>query len=137
MWKYFLCDSSYFFIKSGLIYMSKKQMYWYKRVQVITSVNFFPSSNFTPLHKRFILIWTYSKLFGKFQSKIWMLSCGNEFEQKWATFLFTIKTYKFVLHLLKEDGLNRWVLSNLVIQKKYLRGLVPRDFSWVENYKLI
>ena len=50
LWKYFLCDSPYFFIKSCLSYMSEKQMYGCKRFQGITSINFFLSSNFKQLH---------------------------------------------------------------------------------------
>ena len=33
--------------------MSEKQIYGYKRVQVIPSINFFLSHNFTPLHVSF------------------------------------------------------------------------------------
>ena len=69
--------------------------------------------------------------------------------------LFTIITslkYKFVLHLLKEDGLSPSVLVYLFvifislsycfqettrIDVKALFARDPRDFSWIENYKLI
>ena len=46
-----------FFTKPCLSYMSKKRTEGYKIVQGITSINFFPSSNFANLH-------------GKFKSKI-------------------------------------------------------------------
>ena len=36
-WKYFICDSSNFFIKSRLRYMFEKQIDGYKRVEDITS----------------------------------------------------------------------------------------------------
>ena len=45
-------------------------------------------------------------------------SCGSKFNQNEQASLFTIITslkYKFVLHLLKEDGLNRSVLVYLFV----------------------
>ena len=53
-WKYFLCNSSYFFIKSRWSYMFEKKIYGYKRVQGINSCNFFPSSYLILLHNGLI-----------------------------------------------------------------------------------
>ena len=39
------CENT-FFIKSRLSYMFEKQIYGYESVQGMTSINFFPSSNF-------------------------------------------------------------------------------------------
>ena len=50
--KYFLCDSSYFFIKSRLNYMSEKQMYCYKRLQ---SIYFYQLLPIKQLHSTLIL----------------------------------------------------------------------------------
>ena len=120
--------------------MSEKQMYWYKRSQGITSINFFPSSNFNLLHKVFISIWNYSKLYGKFQSKIWMFSCGNELIKSKQVSLFTIITYinYFCIYLKTMDSIDgfyqtRWY-NKRILGKDYS---VPQDFSWIENYKLI
>ena len=73
--------SSQFFIKSRLSYMSEKQMYGYKQVQRITSISFFLSSNFSPLHNDFVLIENYSQRDDKVTIKFECSSCCNEFNQ--------------------------------------------------------
>ena len=51
-----------------------------------------------------------------FKVKFECSSCGNEFNQKWASLLiYNNNWYKFVLNLLKEDGLNRSVLVYLFV----------------------
>ena len=64
-----------FFLKSRLSYMSEKQIYGYKRVQDITSINFFSPSNFTELHmalSQFEVIASYvANLKIKLKCKFW------------------------------------------------------------------
>ena len=62
-------------ISSRLSYMSQKQIYGYKRVQDITSINFFSPSNFTELHmalSQFEVIASYvANLKIKLKCKFW------------------------------------------------------------------
>ena len=74
------------FVKSRLkSYIFEKQTCECKRVQGITSIIFFPSSNFTPLDNGLSwseIIATYmTNLKVKFECS----SCDNEFTQKWAS----------------------------------------------------
>ena len=55
-WKNVLCDSSNFFVSSCFSYMSGKQIYGYKRFQGLTYFNFFPCSNFSPVHNGLIIM---------------------------------------------------------------------------------
>ena len=71
---YFIYDCSYFFTKSCLCL---KQTYGYKRVEGITSFNFFSSSNFTPLHNGLIIMVSVyndmSKFFSTYKVPVYTL----------------------------------------------------------------
>ena len=67
--------------------MSEKQMYSYKKVHGITSINFFPSSNLTPLHEGLIWFEIIDSYMANLKVKFECSSCGNEFKQKWASVL--------------------------------------------------
>ena len=93
--------------------MSEKQMYGYKKVQRITSISFFLSSNFPPL----IMILTWLEIMASYMANLKLnlsvqVAAMSSIKPKQAPLLFTVITslkYKFVSHLLKEDGRNRSV----------------------------
>ena len=76
----------------------------YQNIIGITSINFFPSSNFTPLYNVFILIEVTVSCVANLKVKFECSSWGNKFNQKWVNLLI----YKN--NFLKEDWRN-WSFS--------------------------
>ena len=122
--------------------MCGKQIYWYKRVQDITSITFFHQA--TSLHFIMVLPWfeIIASYMTNLKEKFECSNYGNKFNQKWASlliynnnFLKTLK-YKFVLHLLKEDGLNRSVFVYLFVifyTTKLLFRRIPLSYCFEET----
>ena len=119
LWRYFPCDSSYFFIKSRFkLYVQKKCIDIKEPKASLIST---PSHQANSLHFITVLSWfeiiaSYMAFF--FSKKLSVQTVVIISIKSEQAFLFTIITFLRIyifLHLRKEDGFNRSVLVYMLV----------------------